>query len=332
MRRRPDRLGQVADVEAARLERLLLEHGERRHPGGERAHREARAARAAGSRCSRSPARAARASGRRARPRSRAPRTSRGRRRRSASASARSPASRRTAAASAAGSPGGHEQRVPAVGQQLAGRGRVGGDQRRRAGDRLERLVRDHAGGLGASCRRCRARSRPPGSRPAGRRTRPTAPTRRSRAGRRAEARAGRCRRRGTGSPARARPRRGSSRARAAGSACRRRARGTVSRAASPGRKSRSSAPTKHTSTRSGREAELARGRTRRGPRCRRRRRSARRNARRSTRCTTPAPGEPRRNRCRSSTSVSNSETSGLKITGRPRATRFAAGRSKWPG
>ena len=39
VRRRPDRLGQVPDVEAARLERLLLEHRERRHPGGERAHR-----------------------------------------------------------------------------------------------------------------------------------------------------------------------------------------------------------------------------------------------------------------------------------------------------
>ena len=40
VRRRPDRLGQVPDVEAPRLERLLLEHRERRHPGGERAHRE----------------------------------------------------------------------------------------------------------------------------------------------------------------------------------------------------------------------------------------------------------------------------------------------------
>ena len=39
VRRRPHGLGQVPDVEAPRLERLLLEHGERRHPGGERAHR-----------------------------------------------------------------------------------------------------------------------------------------------------------------------------------------------------------------------------------------------------------------------------------------------------
>ena len=40
------------------------------------------------------------------------------------------------------------EQRAVAVPQQLAGRRRVGGDQRRAAGECLKRLVRDHAGRL----------------------------------------------------------------------------------------------------------------------------------------------------------------------------------------
>ena len=44
------------------------------------------------------------------------------------------------------------------------------------------------------------------------------------------------------------------------------------------------------------------------------------------------AASEPARKRPRSATSVSASETSGLKTTGRPRAARFAAGRSRWPG
>ena len=40
VRGRPDGLREVADVEAARLEGALLEHRERRHPGGEGAHRQ----------------------------------------------------------------------------------------------------------------------------------------------------------------------------------------------------------------------------------------------------------------------------------------------------
>ena len=60
--------------------------------------------------------------------------------------------------------------------------------------------------------------------------------------------------------------------------------------------------------------------------------RSARRSASRSTWRRTPAAGEPAEKRPRSSTSVSCSETSGLKTTGRPRAIRRAAGTSKWPG
>ena len=85
VRRRPDGLGEVADVEAARLERPLLEHGERRHPGRERADRDPEQ-RARPGHAPRSRARAAPASARRAPPRSRAPRTSPGPPRRAASA------------------------------------------------------------------------------------------------------------------------------------------------------------------------------------------------------------------------------------------------------
>ena len=98
-----------------------------------------------------------------------------------------------------------------------------------------------------------------------------------------------------------------------------------------PGRKRRSSAPTKQTASRSaGSSASSAR--------CRAfwavsaTTRSARRSASRSTWRRTPAAGEPVEKRPRSSTRVSCSETSGLKTTGRPRAIRRAAGTSKWPG
>ena len=223
------------------------------------------------------------------------------------------------------------EQRAVAVPQQLAGRRRVGGDQRRPAGKCLKRLVRDHAAPPSRTSRRRRARTPRAGSPPAAARSRPTRPTRRSAAARAEARRAGRCRRPGTGSPARAVQPPGSSRARAAGSACRRRARGRFLRGCQPGRKSRSSAPTKQTASRSsGKLAELGQvacvllrvcddevGAPERDPIERRRK---------------PAAGEPAPKRPRSSTRVSWSDTSGLKSTGLPRAIRLAAGRSKWPG
>ena len=67
--------------------------------------------------------------------------------------------------------------------------------------------------------------------------------------------------------------------------------------------------------------------------RCRRRRgRRARSASRSSSRGAARAGGEPGAKRPRSSTSVSWSDTSGLKTTGRPRAASRAAGRSRWPG
>ena len=93
--------------------------------------------------------RAGAASARRARPRSRALDRRRARQR---TASARQPGRRRrrrrSACASASGSPGGTSRALCAVGEQLAGGRRVGGDERRAAGERLEGLVRDHAAGL----------------------------------------------------------------------------------------------------------------------------------------------------------------------------------------
>ncbi len=96
-----------------------------------------------------------------------------------------------------------------------------------------------------------------------------------------------------------------------------------------PGRKTRSSAPTKQTSTRS-RSASSAKKRA-----CcsvSATTTSAAWSARRSTSESARAGSDPERKRERSETSVSASETSGLKSTGAPRAARLAAGRSKWPG
>ena len=279
----------------------------------------------------RSRARAATASARRGPLRSPAPRTSRGPA--APMPLARAPARRRAAARprrARRGSPGGTSSASCAVGQQLPGGRRVRRDERRAAGERLEGLVRDHAARLLARAEDAERAAGRLDARPGGPRSRPRAPTRRS-PGAAVEqaARAARCRRSGTGPRARAPRRRGSSRARGAGSACRRRARGTARPAASRAGRAGSSAPTKHDLDAVRRQAELARERTRRGPRCRRRRdrpgerRAGRRAGRR------PAAGDPRRKRPRSPTSVSWSETSGLNTTGRPRATRFAAGRSK---
>ena len=330
VRRRPDGLGEVPDVEAARLERPLLEHRERGHPGGERADREpeqrARPGHAAA--IARS-SNAAPASTERRLAR-RAPRMSRGRRRRSARASARSPASRRTAAARAAGSPGGTSSasRPSVSSSRAAGVSAV--IERRRAGDRLEGLVGNHARGLGA---RAEDAERAAGGLDLVRQIVVLDPRHpldvpgpvveemlELAAADDAERDLGRERgggedrlepverdqladeegvKRALGLPARTEePVLGADEAHLDASAAR------------PNSSRKNSAWASVSATT----------------------RSARRNARRSTMCTTPAPVDPRRNRWRSSTIVSNSETSGLKITGRPRATRFAAGRSKWPG
>ena len=183
MRRRPDGLREVADVEAPRLERALLEHGERRHPGGECARPPARAAPAAGSRrCDRAleqrpPARAEHGLAR-----LRLVRRAAGR------ADAVGEAGVGGEAPDGGGErlriAGRDEERVATVGEQLArGRG-VGGD---------ERACRRRSSGMPCSgsrgppwrrCRRCRARSPRTGSRPAGPRTRPRGPTPRSAGGR----------------------------------------------------------------------------------------------------------------------------------------------------
>ena len=192
--RRPDGLGQVADVEAPGLEGPLLEDRERATSRPRTPRSRARGACVAGVTRPRRPARAAPASARRARPRSPAPRTSPCPRRRSRRASAASAASRRTAAASASGSPGGHEQRVVAVRQQLAGSGRVGRDERRRRRRAPGRPCSGSRAPPSRPSRRRRARSRPPGSRP-GRSSYSTHGTHSTFGGarRRAAARAGRC-------------------------------------------------------------------------------------------------------------------------------------------
>ena len=116
------------------------------------------------------------------------------------------------------------EQRALAVPEQLARGGRVGGDDGRPAGERLEDLVRDHAPGL------LRGAEDPEGAR------RPVQLVREllvldpghvldvRRPVARGGGRAGRSRPPGSGCRAPGGRRRGSSRARAAGSACRRRA------------------------------------------------------------------------------------------------------------
>ena len=249
MRRRPDRLREVADVEAPGLERLLLEHRERRHPGGERADRDGESSARGRSRLAML-VRSAPASVRRGRPRSRVPRTSRGRRRRSRSASTGSAARRRTAAASASGSPGGTRSASRPSVEQLARGGRVGGHERRRAGERLERLVRDHAGRLGVGPEDAERAARGLDLARAVLVVDPRDPLDVWRAvvEELLELAAADDAKRDLGREAR--PRRGSSRAREAGSACRRTARGTGVSGCQPGRKSRSSAPTKQTSTR----------------------------------------------------------------------------------
>ena len=176
---RPDRLGQVADVEAARSGRPAA--AARPAPTCRSRRRRRRPTSSVRGRVTttRSRARAAPASARREPPRSRAPRTSPARPRRAAR---RGSGRRRDAAPRPPAPPGLPAGRAArrAVGEQLpCGRG-VCGDERRPAGERLEGLVRDHPRGL---------RRRPEDAeRAAGRlelareapRSRPTAPTRRS--------------------------------------------------------------------------------------------------------------------------------------------------------
>ena len=144
---RPDGLGHVAEVEAAAA---------RRRGGGAREACRTRPRRR------RSPTRRrdgslvprarllerARASARRARPRSPGSGRRRARPRRAAARApvAGEPPHRGRERGSVAGR---DEERALAVAQQLAGRRRVGGDERRAARERLERLVRDHAARLG---------------------------------------------------------------------------------------------------------------------------------------------------------------------------------------
>ena len=89
-----------------------------------------------------------RASGGRARPRLRAARRPPGRRRRCACRSSRSSAARLSGCRECLGVAGRDEQGTLSVGQELPRRRRVRGDHRRAAGDRLEDLVRDDAGGF----------------------------------------------------------------------------------------------------------------------------------------------------------------------------------------
>ena len=183
------------------------------------------------------------------------------------------------------------------------------------------------------SCRRSRARSRRAGRARGGARTRP------SRSRSTFGGRCGQlvrelavCRRPGTGSPARAVRPRGSCRARGAGSACRRRAHETARAGCQPGRNSAILGADEATSTWPGARPKRLAEEARRARRCRRRRgRRGRRRCGRS-RGRPSRRREPARNRPRSPTSVSCSETSGLNTTGRPRATRLAATTSKCPG
>ena len=191
VRRRPHRLGQVPDVEAARPECAVLEDGERGEPCAERDDPR-------GDQGLRSPHRAATARSRSER--QRAPRTaseacsSYVARPPSASAAASSaePAILCTAWASASGSPGGTSSAsAPSVSSSRRGR-RVGGDHRAGARERLEDLVRDHARRLRRPCRRSRARTPRAGRRRGAPGTGSSPHARRSPDGRRAAARAGR--------------------------------------------------------------------------------------------------------------------------------------------
>ena len=144
-----------------------------------------------------------------------------------------------------------HEQRALAVDEQLARGGRVGGDQWRAARDRLERLVRDHASGLvrGAEDAERAARRLDLLRQPLV--VDPAHPVDVRRAALEQRRRAGRCRSPGTA------PRAASAAAsRIVSSPCSGISLPTNSTwnapaGCQPGRNSRSSAPTRHTSTRS---------------------------------------------------------------------------------
>ena len=125
--------------------------------------------------------RASRAIARPAPPRLRGPRTWPGRPRRGAAPSSRSPASRRIAAASAAASPAGRAARR----RRQSSSSRAAGVSAVTSGvphaSAWIRLVRDHPPGLVGRCRRRRARSRRSGSPPEAARTRSREPIRRCR-------------------------------------------------------------------------------------------------------------------------------------------------------
>ncbi len=327
--RRPDRLDHVPEVEAAGPERAVLQDGERRrarraNAAEPRADERARDASRSRHRAleQRAPARAEhrlarallvrRPSGRR----------------RAASASASSPASRRTASASAAGSPGGTRSALsPSVSSsRAAGVSAVtSGVAHASAWNALFGITRaalpavpkmpERAAGRAVARRAARSYS-----------THGTCSTfggpsleqrRELAAADDAERELGRERA----------PPRGSSRARAAGSACRRRGRGTAPAGCQPGRKSRSSAPTSATATRSVGSPKALGGRTRACASVSATTRSAARNAPSVDRAqharrgrAAAGTGRGRRRACRAS------ETSGLKTTGRPRATRLRGG------
>ena len=146
VRRRPDRLGEVADVEAARRVRSLLEHGERGHPCRERRDGDPqqgpRARHAASGALEQSPP-------------ARAEHVLAGPRLVGLAACGADPIGQGTVGREAADRrcersrvSRGYEERVEAVREQLARGLGVGGHERRPAGERLEGLVRDHAGGL----------------------------------------------------------------------------------------------------------------------------------------------------------------------------------------
>ena len=272
------------------------------------------------------------ASARRGRPRSRAP----GRRRRPRLADSlgerRSPASRRTAAASASGSPGGTSRARLAVGEQLAGAGRVRRDERRSAGERLEGLVRDHARGLVGGAEDPERAAGAHGAR-SGSCSYSTQGDHSTFAGRAASTpRAGRSRRRGTGSRARARAASStvSSPCRGISLPTKRAVNGSPALPAGPEEPLlRADEADRHLPVRG---AGRARARSSAFASVSATTRSAERSAWRSTAESARAGSEPGRKRPRSSTSVSSSETSGLKTIGFPRAARRAAGRSRWPG
>ena len=145
VRGRPDRLGHVAEIEAAAAEGPMPQDGQRAEAGGEGGGREPdepRRRHRATSCSTRSAPPLAEHRLARLRPVGGEPAVADPARERGI---ARQPPHRRRQRLGVAG---GDEQRALAVDEQLARGRRVRGDERRPAGERLERLVRDHAARL----------------------------------------------------------------------------------------------------------------------------------------------------------------------------------------